>query len=286
MLRELEPLSEQVDERRVDVVDTAAQRAKFVSARNIVSSLGHDSSVTRDGHPSALEVTTGTPYSVAMTTDARSTRTWRDSALTRVLGSAFGWFAGALALTLLYQAVSELAALGGFCARGGPFEIAVECTDAIVVFAPTSIVGGLAAVFLGALLAQGFGTLVLAFAWPALFSSLAVVFLRTFFVSGDPTGLLIGIMFVLMGLTPLVVGLRAAPQRVLLGRVDAQGRPFWEAHPARAHLLSLRRPPEPGENHPSIGDWMLSLGIAIVASAGGIALGVVWFTAVATSAGA
>ncbi|MBX9472224.1 hypothetical protein [Microcella sp.] len=221
-----------------------------------------------------------------MSTDDSARGTWRDSALTRVLGSAFGWFAGALALTLLYQAVSELAALGGFCARGGPYVIAVECTDAIVVFAPGSILGGLVAVFVGAVLAQGFGTPVLAFAWPALFVSLAVSFFTTFFISGDLSGLLIGILFVAMGLAPLVLLLRAAPQRMLLGRVDAQGRPFWEAHPARAHLLSLRRPPEPGENHPSVGDWMLSLGIAIASSVGGIALGVVWFTAVATAAGA
>jgi hypothetical protein len=218
------------------------------------------------------------------TPDTPERRTWRDSAATRVLGSAFSWFSGALAITLLFQAVSELAALGGFCARGGPYVIAVECTDAIVIFAPTSILGGLVAVFIGAMLAQGFGTSVLAFAWPALFVSLAVTFLTSFALSGDLTGLLIGVLFVAMGLAPLVLLLKAAPQRMLLGTVDAQGRPFWEAHPARAHLLSLRRPPEPGENHPSPGDWMLALGIAIAASIGGVALGIAWFTAVATAA--
>jgi hypothetical protein len=216
-----------------------------------------------------------------MTTDAATPRTWRDQPATRVLGSAFGWFAGALAITLLFQAVSALSDLGGYCARGGPYVIAVECTDAIVAFTPGSIVGGLVAVVIGSVLAQGFGVSMLAFAWPALFVSLAITFFRSFLLYGDLSGLFIGVMFVVMGLAPLVLVLRSAPQRMLLGRVDAQGRPFWEAHPARAHLLSLRRPPEPGENHPSAGDWVLSLGTAIVATLAGVALGIAWFSAVA-----
>lgn len=216
-----------------------------------------------------------------MTTDAPARRTWRDAAATRVLGSAFGWFSGALAITLLFQAVSALADLGGYCARGGPFEIAVECTDAIVAFTPGSILGGLVAVFIGSALAQGFGVSMLAFAWPALFVSLAVTFFRSFVLFGDLSGLLIGIMFVVMGLAPLVLMLQAAPQRLLLGRVDAQGRPFWEAHPARAHVLSLRTPPAAGENHPSAGDWMLALSAAIVPALGGVWLGLVWFGSVA-----
>lgn len=217
-----------------------------------------------------------------MTMDAPERRTWRDAAATRVLGSALGWFGGALAITLLYQVATAVAALGGYCARGGPYVIAVECSDAIVAFAPTSVLGGLVVVFAGASLAQGFGPSLLAFAWPALFLSLAVTFFQTFFLGGDAMGLVLGLLFVAMGLAPLVLLLQAAPQRMLLGRVDAQGRPFWEAHPARAHLLSLRRPPEPGENHPSAGDWVLSLGTAIVASLGGVALGIAWFSAVAS----
>ena len=221
-------------------------------------------------------------YSVAMTTDETRPRTWRDAAATRVLGSALGWFGGALAITLLYQVATAVAAVGGYCARGGPYVIAVECSDAVVLFAPTSVLGGLVVVFIGAMLAQGFGPSLLAFAWPALFLSLSVTFFQTFFLGGDLVGLIIGLLFVAMGLAPLVLLLQAAPQRMLLGRVDAQGRPFWEAHPARAHVLSLRRPPEPGENHPSVGDWVLSLGTAIIASLSGVTLGVAWFAAVAS----
>ncbi|MFN4001290.1 hypothetical protein [Microcella sp.] len=221
-----------------------------------------------------------------MTTDAPTPRTGRDHPATCVLGSAFGWFAGSLAITLLFQAVTALSDLGGYCARGGPFEIAVECTDAIVAFTPTSIIGGLVAVFIGSVLAQGFGVSMLAFAWPALFVSLAVTFFRSFLLYADLSGLLIGIMFVVMGLAPLVLMLRSAPQRMLLGRVDAQGRPFWEAHPARPHALSLRTPPAPGENHPTAGDWILALVTAIVPTLAGIALGIAWFGAVAAATAA
>lgn len=216
-----------------------------------------------------------------MTTDARSRSTWRDSAATRVFGSFFSWFSLALALTLLLQSVSALADLGGFCARGGPFVIEVECTDAIVAFTPTSILGGLAAIFVGMLLAQGFGVVVAVFAWPALFVSLAVIFVRGFFTNGDLTGLFIGILFIAMGLAPLVVALPAAPQRMLLGRVDAQGRAFSETRPARSTVLPLAPPAEPGVNPPTIGDWALSFAVAISGLVLGIWLGVVWFSSVA-----
>lgn len=216
-----------------------------------------------------------------MTTEPVSRVSWRTSSVTRVFGSAFGWFSGALALTLLFQAVSALADLGGFCARGGPYEIAVECTDAIVVFAPSSILGGLIALAVAAVLAGGFGASFLVFAWPALFVSLSVTFFRTFVQFGDFSGLIVGVLFVVMGLAPLVLVLRAAPQRLLLGRVDARGRAFWEAHPAQPHLLSLTRPKQPGENHPTAGDWIVSISIALVGTALGVWLGVLWFGVVA-----
>jgi hypothetical protein len=221
-----------------------------------------------------------------MTMDAHSRRSWRDAAATRVLGSAFGWFSGALAITLLFQAVSALADLGGSCARGGPFEIAVECTDVIVVFTPGSILGGLVAVFIGSALAQGFGVSMLAFAWPALFVSLSVTFFQGFAARGEISGLLIGILFLAMGLAPLVLLWRTMPRRMLIGRVDAQGRPWWQPHPEQSTLFGRHPSMPPDANHPSAGDWMLSLGTAIVASAGGVALGVAWFTAVAEAASA
>ncbi len=216
-----------------------------------------------------------------MTIEAPARRTWRDAAATRVLGSVLGWFSTALALTLLYRSTDALAALGGYCARGGPYVIAVECTDAIALFMPLSVLGGLLLLAISAALAQGFGTPVWLYAWPGLFVSLSIVFFRAFLLGGDGVGLFLGLLFLVMGLAPLALILPAAPQRMLIGRVDAQGHPFWEAHPARAHLLSLRPPVAAGENRASAADWVLSLGIAVGASLLGVWLGAAWFAAVA-----
>lgn len=216
-----------------------------------------------------------------MTMEPPARRTWRDAAATRVVGSALGWFSTALALTLLYRSADALAALGGYCARGGPYVVAVECTDAIALFMPVSIVGGLLLLAIGTALAQGFGTPVWLYAWPGLFVSLSIVFFRTFLLGGDAVGLFLGLLFLVMGLAPLALIVPAAPQRMLIGRVDAQGSAFWEAHPARPHLLSWRAPEAPGVNRASASDWALSLGIAITASAFGMWLGAGWFAAVA-----
>ncbi len=216
-----------------------------------------------------------------MTIEAPAQRTWRDAAALRVLGSVLAWFSTAVALTLLYRSTDALAALGGYCARGGPYVIAVECTDAIALFMPLSILGGLAALAIGTGLARGFGTPTWLYAWPGLFVSLSIVFFRTFLLGGDGVGLFLGLLFLVMGLAPLAVILPAAPQRMLIGRVDARGRAFWEAHPARAHLLSMAAPASPGDNRASAADWVLSLGIAVGASALGVAVGAAWFSSVA-----
>ena len=195
--------------------------------------------------------------------------TWRDHPATRVLGSAFSWFSLVLALTLLFQAVSELAALGGFCARGGPYVIAVECTDAIVVFAPGSIIGGLISLFIGTFLAKRFGASAVALAWPALFTSLAVIFVQTFIASGDWSLLLTGVVFFAMGLVPLALLLKVAMVRIFVGGVDVRGEPLW--------------PATPGARRPGAAEWMLSLGIAISCAIAGFWLAIVWFAAVATT---
>lgn len=195
---------------------------------------------------------------------------WHHHPATRVLGSVVSWFSLSLALTLLFQAVSELAALGGFCARGGPYVIAVECTDAIVVFAPGSILGGLVFLFVGTMLAQRFGASAVAFAWPALFTSLAVTFVQTFVATGDWSMLITGAVFFAMGLIPLVLLLQVAAVRVLVGGVDVHGEPL--------------SPATPGARRPGAAEWMLSLSIALVCVAAGLWLAVVWFTAVATAA--
>ncbi|MEQ1736121.1 MAG: hypothetical protein ABL886_06950, partial [Rhodoglobus sp.] len=191
---------------------------------------------------------------------------WRKSPLVRIVGSAGSWFLFSLSFSLLFQVTITVMALGGTCASGGPYEIAVECPDNVAAFAPLSIFGGLLSVGVSLFLAQGFGTPLSAWAWPVLFVGLGGAFLLAFVSSLDWVGLFIGVPFVLMGLAPIVLELRGSVQRVLLGQFAADGRQFYEGEGARKSLLSPNEPNPAGSVVPTAGHWML----ALVLSVGGI----------------
>mgnify|MGYP001149551442 CR=1 FL=1 len=74
------------------------------------------------------------------------TSPWMTSPLARLAGSALSWFLFALSFTLLFLVSYTVLALGGSCASGGPYEIAVQCPEGVAAFAPLSIFGGLIAV--------------------------------------------------------------------------------------------------------------------------------------------
>ncbi|MDP3209421.1 MAG: hypothetical protein Q8M65_09765 [Rhodoglobus sp.] len=200
---------------------------------------------------------------------------WRKTALVRIVGSAGSWFLFSLSFSLLFQVTITVMALGGTCASGGPYEIAVECPDNVAAFAPLSIFGGLLAVGVSVFLAQGFGTPLTTWAWPVLFVGLGGAFLVPFVVDQDPIGLVLGGMFVIMGLIPLVLELRGSRQRVLLGQFAADGTQFYEGSSARKSLLSPKLPNPEGAVAPTAAQWML----ALLLSVGGVLVG--YFTAVA-----
>ncbi|MCU1409616.1 MAG: hypothetical protein JWR04_323 [Rhodoglobus sp.] len=208
---------------------------------------------------------------------------WRDSAVLRVAGSAVSWFLFALAFTLLFQVSFSVMALGGSCASGGPYEIAVECPDAVAAFAPGSIFMGLAAVGIGMFFARGFGTPLTTWAWPILFCGLGGLFLAAFFAAGEVVGLIIGLMFEIMGLVPLILEFRGSPQRVFLGQRAANGAQFYEGERARRSLMSPRTPNPEGAVRPNAGHWLLALGITAVCSLLGYWVAGVWFASVASS---
>jgi hypothetical protein len=208
---------------------------------------------------------------------------WRDNPLVRVLGSAASWFLYTMSFTLLLNSAFGVMLLGGSCASGGPYEIAVECPPEVALFAPLSIFAGLASVALGAFLAQGFGTPLTTWSWPVLFCGLGALFLLEFFVTGDPTGLILGLMFEIMGLVPLVFELRGSPQRVFLGQRSAGGEPFLEGDRARRTMLSPMVPNPDGAVAPTAGSWAASLGILVVSVAGGYLAAQSLFAAVANS---
>ena len=193
----------------------------------------------------------------------------------RVLGAVTSWFLFVLSFTLLYRVSGVVMGLGGSCASGGPYEIAVECPGNVALFAPLSIWGGLIAVAIAIVFTQGFAVQLTTWAWPILFCGLGFAFV----LSRDPTGYLVGGVFLVMGLVPLVLEVRASPQRVLLGRNSADGARFYEGERARKSLLSPGTPNPQGAVQPNAGHWLLGLAVPVISGALGYLLAGILFTA-------
>ncbi len=135
--------------------------------------------------------------------------------------------------------------LGGFCASGGPYEIAVECPDAVIATTPLSILGGFLAAGLiiwGAAGLPGAWMSLVFLAWPALFLSLGWNFLEYGFF--PPEGgwvwswLFCGVLFVLMGAVPLVIGIAAFRAEGGGGRAYASGRVVVRPRPSPPDVAS------------------------------------------------
>jgi hypothetical protein len=209
---------------------------------------------------------------VSIDDDSRP-RPWNEYPVTRLSASVLSWFLFAFFFGMLVFSMLAVLAVGGSCATGGPYEIAVECPDGAAL-APVGIIGGLIAVGLGAFISQGFGTQLVDLAWPVLFCGLGGIFIAGFFATGDPTGLLVGGVFEVMGVLPLILVLRYSAQRVLIGAVNVAGRRFIEPGSDRRQVLGLRLPPVATDTRvrATAGNWALSLSITIVSAGIGIAL--------------
>ena len=191
----------------------------------------------------------------------------------RVLGSGVSWLGFTFCFTLLYLSSAVVMGLGGYCASGGPYVIETECPDAVVATTPLSIFGGLAAVALGAYLTRGFGMPLISWAWPILFVGLGAAFLIASAQPGGITFLIIGVLFVAMGLFPLVLEVRASLQNLLIGTKNVAGVTFEQGERSRASYLQFGRWDKTDSDDtvmPTVGDWTLALGIAIVAIGLGI----------------
>lgn len=204
------------------------------------------------------------------------------SPLWRVLGSIVSWLLFSICFTLLYMGSATVMGLGGFCASGGPYVIQTECPDAVVAYVPLSIFGGLAAAAIGAIFAQGFGTPLISWAWPILFCGLGAAFLIASTAPGGITFLIIGVVFVIMGLVPLVLEFRASAQRIFLGSTTASDVRFVESGGARYSPTQVTHwgARESGDPVvPTGGDWALSIGILVASVALGISLAMVLWAA-------
>ncbi|HET7181823.1 MAG TPA: SHOCT domain-containing protein [Candidatus Limnocylindrales bacterium] len=140
----------------------------------------------------------------------------------------------AFTITILWLSMRAVMGIGGACASGGPYVPAVECPDAVELLTPLSIFG---LFIFGGLAAWGGANLggrwigLIALGWPALFLSLGWNFLE--FGFAPPSGsdgdlvwswIFCGVVFVLMGGIPLIVGLRGAAMVAGSHRAYAGGR--------------------------------------------------------------
>ena len=181
----------------------------------------------------------------------------------RVLGSAVSWLLFTVSFALLYRVSAVVMGLGGFCASGGPYVIETQCPDAVVVFAPLSIFGGLIAAAIGLFFARGFGTPLVIWAWPILFVGLGIAFLLASFVPGGVANLIVGIVFVVMGLVPLLIVLRVGAARLLIGTTNVHDRPFRDGRgPTPIFNIGQGAGDEDAESA-TAGDWALALGISV-----------------------
>ena len=159
-------------------------------------------------------------------------------------GSAAIYLVGVAALafciTLLWFGMRAVMDLGGFCASGGPYVVAVECPDAVLATTPLSIFGGFAAAGLmiwgGTALGGSWMSLVF-LAWPALFLSLGWNFLEYGFFPPDGgwiwSWLFCGAVFVLMGGVPLIGAIGMLREEGGGGRSYASGRVVVRPKPPR-----------------------------------------------------
>lgn len=133
--------------------------------------------------------------------------------------------------------------LGGYCASGGPYQINVECPDAVslIMFLafPIGFVSAGLMVWRGIPLGGPYAGLV-GLAWPALFLSLGFNFLQ--YGVAPPDGshdvvwgwLIPGVLFVLMGGIPLLGWLQFSDHSSVLPGMSARPTPKNYAELARA----------------------------------------------------
>ncbi len=126
-------------------------------------------------------------------------------------------------LTWLNLVASSVMAVGGSCGSGGPYEIARPCPGGAWM-APAGIFVGLLGVAVYAFTRPSGSPSLLGLAWPALFGSLGIQFLRAAAEEHDAWGFwLCGVLFLLMAVAPLAI-LLGADRRALVGMFLGDGR--------------------------------------------------------------
>jgi hypothetical protein len=196
----------------------------------------------------------------------------------RIPGAIVSWVLFMFGFTLLYISASILTTLGGFCASGGPYVIQTQCPDTLIWAFPAGFFAVFISWGLAFLFQKGFAAPVLVWGWPILFVGLGIGFFQMIPLGGVFVGLLCGILFLIMGLAPLIFELRAGPRRIVLGKTNVRDQRFTEKEGAPRTVYAFGRE-DPGVTvAPTPGDWLLSLVVTIGSIAVGVVLGILAIT--------
>ena len=202
--------------------------------------------------------------------------------LVKLLAYVLSWFIFSTSFALLGYTVIGVMSVGGTCASGNTaYTIAVQCPESAVVFLPWVIFTGLIAVGLGVALANGIGFQLRVWAWPILFGVLGALFV----IAGQVVGYLVGAMFIIMALVPLVIELRASVQRVFLGSFNIFGQQFRESAKAQPSFSSRKMPNPPDAVKAGIGDWAVDILGFLVPAVAGLYVATLWINALGASQG-
>jgi hypothetical protein len=188
------------------------------------------------------------------------------------------WAAFTLAFTVLFLSMRAVVDVGGFCAEGGPYEIATHCPGNVGLLLPASIYIGLAAVGLNVFVARGLGASLALLAWPILFIGLSLNFLQSGFDPqiGDPVGVVLGVMFFIMGAIPLVAWLRQP------GNLSAAVAGTSHLDGTSAGTVSfnfLRLPRQEGPPRLTASEYLVLVPLWVLAALFGVWVGVLWASA-------
>ncbi len=173
-------------------------------------------------------------------------------------------FIFSFALASVYLGMKGVMRLGGFVATGGPYEIAHQAPDWVWIF-PVSIMLIMASIFISLFTASRIsGPNIMAFSWSALFILLGWNFVEFGFGIGMggnlvPAWIICAVVFIAMGLIPLIIILRSFWRSICQRSKDNYGADT-EMSPASGQLA-----------------WSKSLILQVALSVGGFWLGWVFF---------
>lgn len=150
--------------------------------------------------------------------------------------AALALTAAVVGLTWLNRVAASVMTIGGSCGRDGRYEMATPCPQGAWM-APVGILVALGGLGLYLLRRPAGSPQFLLFAWPALFGSLGVQFLRAAAAETSAYGFwLCGVVFLLMAAAPVALVLvddRRAVVALLVGDGRAGPRPAAPRAPSR-----------------------------------------------------